>query len=102
MAALARAQEQLQASCAAAWSQLLQDFTASHHAAFREAVAAVAQLDALQGLSVVAAQQGYCRPQVCVRCLGWGCVCNHCVLRATAIDHACTCVLHVIGAAVCG
>jgi DNA mismatch repair ATPase MutS len=65
MAALARAQEQLQAACGAAWTQLLRDFTAAHHAAFRAAVAAVAQLDALHGLAVVASSPGYCRPQVC-------------------------------------
>jgi hypothetical protein len=64
MAALARAQEQLQAACAAAWSQALRDFTASHHAAFRAAVDAVAQLDALHALAVVASSPGYCRPQV--------------------------------------
>jgi DNA mismatch repair ATPase MutS len=65
MAALARAQEQLQAACGVAWVQLLRDFTAAHHAAFRAAVAAVAQLDALHGLAVVASGPGYCRPQVC-------------------------------------
>jgi DNA mismatch repair ATPase MutS len=64
MAALARAQEQLQATCAAAWQQLLQDFTAAHHAAFRAAVGAVAQLDALHSLAVVAASPGYCKPEV--------------------------------------
>lgn len=64
MAALARAQEQLQAACASAWSQLLRDFTAAHHTAFRAAVAAVAQLDALYALAVVASSPGYCRPQV--------------------------------------
>lgn len=64
MAALARAQEHLQTACGAAWTQLLQDFTAARHSAFREAVAAMAQLDALHSLAVVASKQGYCRPQV--------------------------------------
>jgi DNA mismatch repair protein MSH3 len=64
MAALARAQEQLQAACAAAWSQLLRGFTAAHYPAFRAAVAAVAQLDALYALARVASSPGYCRPQV--------------------------------------
>lgn len=64
MAALARAQEQLQGACAAAWTQALRGFTAAHHAAFRAAVDAVAQLDALHSLAVVASSPGYCRPQV--------------------------------------
>lgn len=64
MSVLAQAQEQLQAACGAAWTRLLREFTAAHHAAFRQAVAAVAQLDALQALAVVASSPGYCRPQV--------------------------------------
>ena len=68
MAALAQAQEQLQAACGAAWTRLLHDFTAAHHAAFRQAVVAVAQLDALHALAVVASSPGYCRPEVCVFC----------------------------------
>lgn len=72
MAALAQAQEHLQSACGAAWTQLLQDFTAAHHAAFRQAVAAVAQLDALHALAVVAMSPGYCRPQV-GRCEIGGC-----------------------------
>jgi hypothetical protein len=72
MAALARAQEQLQAACGAAWAALLRDFTSAHHAAFREAAAAVAQLDALHSLALVAASPGYCRPKVWA--WAWACV----------------------------
>eukprot|EP00879_Flechtneria_rotunda_P029922 GHRR01032389.1.p1 GENE.GHRR01032389.1~~GHRR01032389.1.p1 ORF type:complete len:502 (+),score=204.36 GHRR01032389.1:576-2081(+) len=63
MAALARAQEHLAAATTVAWQQLLADFSAQHHAACREAVSAVAQLDALLSLAQLAATPDYCRPQ---------------------------------------
>jgi len=65
MAALARAQEQLAATCSSSWQQLLYSFssTSSSFAAVRAAVAAVAQLDALHALATVAGSTGYCRPE---------------------------------------
>lgn len=93
MAALARAQEQLQAACAAAWSQALRGFTAAHHAAFRAAVDAVAQLDALHSLALVASSPGYCRPQV--QRPGQTCVCA--LTAGTMAWHARTpCTAHYI------
>lgn len=61
MAALARAQETRAATCSAAWTALLARFSRAHYAACRQAVAAVAQLDALGALATLAASDGYCR-----------------------------------------
>lgn len=62
MTRLAIAQEQHRAACRAAWASFLSEFGATHHAACRRAVAALAQLDALCALAAVSRSPGYSRP----------------------------------------
>jgi hypothetical protein len=54
------ARELLQAACATAWSDFLGDFGASYSRC-KEAVAALAHLDALQALATLSQTPGYCR-----------------------------------------
>ena len=68
MEGLAMATERLQAAAKQAWQDFLTDF-AGLYAPFKAAVQAVAALDALNSLAIVAAGEG-CAP-CCQRC--WGC-----------------------------
>jgi hypothetical protein len=61
------ARELLQAACATAWSDFLGDFGASYSRC-KEAVAALAHLDALQALAMLSQTPGYCRWGQCAAC----------------------------------
>ncbi|KAL2651439.1 hypothetical protein R1flu_019567 [Riccia fluitans] len=59
---LALATERLAVACKAAWDRYLEDFS-SHYIDFRASVQALAALDCLYSLAVVARNQGYMRPE---------------------------------------
>lgn len=61
-AALARTRESLLGAGRAAWAQFLSRSFARRYALLRGAAAALAQLDALSSLALVACNDGYCRP----------------------------------------
>ncbi|GAB4814961.1 hypothetical protein N2152v2_002007 [Parachlorella kessleri] len=60
---LALAREHLQAACAAAWKELLADFS-RQYLAVRGAVQALAALDCLNSLASLASNAGYTRPTI--------------------------------------
>lgn len=64
VAALSRARESVQIAGKAAWLSFLGSAFSRHYSLFRGAATALAQLDALCSLGVVACNDGYTRPEI--------------------------------------